>query len=292
MTIASRSPSRLALTSSSGRPRWGSRTWERWGSRSVEWGRCNGCRPSPRWRRRRSGAPRPTRPPARGGRRAAAGVRLRFAGEALCTGEPGGSLAGVRSRIEDGLGVVCVDHAGLTEAGPFGDPCLEGHGLHVDENEFVCEILDADLSPTAQGERGELVITPLRLTGFPAALPNRRFRDRHRRAVPRRPRWPLASRGHRRPDRRHGGCARDERLSLRDRGGRPPGLELRRVPDITFYTERSGMDEVKLEVELTEGTDARRLQETMRQQLGLRVRVVPDRPRRSAAADWKIPPSG
>jgi phenylacetate-CoA ligase len=47
---------------------------------------------------------------------------------------------------------------------------------------------------------------------------------------------------------------------------------------ITFYTERSGMDEVKLEVELTEGTDARRLQETMRQQLGLRVRVVPIAP--------------
>ena len=47
---------------------------------------------------------------------------------------------------------------------------------------------------------------------------------------------------------------------------------------ITFYTERGGMDEVKLEVELTDGTDARRLQEGMRQQLGLRVRVVPVTP--------------
>jgi phenylacetate-CoA ligase len=47
---------------------------------------------------------------------------------------------------------------------------------------------------------------------------------------------------------------------------------------ITFYTERNGMDEIKLEVELEEGTAARRLQETMRQQLGLRVRVVPVAP--------------
>ena len=86
----------------------------------------------------------------------------------LCTGEPGGSLPGLRSRIEEGFGAVCIDHAGLTEAGPFGDPCVGGHGLHIDENEFVCEILNEDLSPTPQGERGELVITPLHLTGFPA----------------------------------------------------------------------------------------------------------------------------
>ena len=44
---------------------------------------------------------------------------------------------------------------------------------------------------------------------------------------------------------------------------------------ITFYSERSGMDEIKLEVELPSGTGARRLQELMRAQLGLRVRVVP-----------------
>ena len=59
----------------------------------------------------------------------------------LCTGEPGGSLPGVRTRIEDGLGAAVIDHAGLTEAGPFGDPGPEGHGLHIDENQFVCEIL-------------------------------------------------------------------------------------------------------------------------------------------------------
>jgi phenylacetate-CoA ligase len=47
---------------------------------------------------------------------------------------------------------------------------------------------------------------------------------------------------------------------------------------ITFYSEPGGMDEIKLEVELNDGTAARRLQESMRQQLGLRVRVVPVTP--------------
>jgi phenylacetate-CoA ligase len=60
----------------------------------------------------------------------------------LCTGEPGASLPAVRARIEEGFGARCYDHAGLTEAGPFGYPCSEGHGLHVDESEFVCEIVE------------------------------------------------------------------------------------------------------------------------------------------------------
>jgi phenylacetate-coenzyme A ligase PaaK-like adenylate-forming protein len=47
---------------------------------------------------------------------------------------------------------------------------------------------------------------------------------------------------------------------------------------VTFYSEPSGMDEIKLEVELREGAHARRLQELMRHQLGLRVRVVPVAP--------------
>ena len=44
------------------------------------------------------------------------------------------------------------------------------------------------------------------------------------------------------------------------------------------------MDEIKLEVELADGKAARELQEMMRKQLGLRVRVVPVTPGRAAAA--------
>jgi phenylacetate-CoA ligase len=85
----------------------------------------------------------------------------------ICTGEPGASLPGVRLRIEEGFGARCYDHAGLTEAGPFGYPCTEGGGMHVYDDEFVCEILDTGLRPVEPGERGELVLTPLRRTGFP-----------------------------------------------------------------------------------------------------------------------------
>ena len=196
----------------------------------------------------------------------------------LCTGEPGGSLPGLRSRIEEGVGAVCIDHAGLTEAGPFGDPCVEGHGLHVDETEFICEILDEDLSPTPQGERGELVITPLRLTGFPAI----RYRTGDS-VIATDERCPAGHAGRWLP----GGIVgrTDDMVVVRGMNVYPSAIEeaVRQVSTsgefrITFYTERSGMDEVKLEVELTDGPDARRLQERMRQQLGLRVRVVPIAP--------------
>jgi phenylacetate-CoA ligase len=203
---------------------------------------------------------------------------LESIGRVLCTGEPGGSLPGVRSRIEQGFGAVCIDHAGLTEAGPFGDPCPDGHGLHVDEREFVCEILDENLEPTPQGERGELVITPLGLTGFPAL----RYRTGDS-VIATNEQCPAGHEGRWLP----GGIVgrTDDMVVVRGMNVYPSAIEeaVRQFSStgefrITFYTERSGMDEVKLEVELTEGTDARRLQDSMRQQLGLRVRVVPIAP--------------
>src|SRR6185436_12825057 len=78
----------------------------------------------------------------------------------VCAGEPGASLPAVRGRIEDALGVRVFDHAGLSETGPFGYPCAQGGGLHLNADEFVCEILTGD-EPAAPGERGELVLTPL-----------------------------------------------------------------------------------------------------------------------------------
>jgi phenylacetate-CoA ligase len=196
----------------------------------------------------------------------------------ICTGEPGASLPSVRSRIEEGFGARCIDHSGLTESGPFGYPCAEGHGLHVLESEFVCEILDEELGSTAPGERGELVLTPLRRTGFPVL----RYRTGDV-VVNTRERCPA---GH--DDRwLPGGIVgrTDDMAIIRGMNVYPSAVEeaVRGVSGsgefrITFYTEPSGMDEIKLEVELEEGGGARRLQETMRQQLGLRVRVVPVAP--------------
>jgi phenylacetate-CoA ligase len=196
----------------------------------------------------------------------------------ICTGEPGASLPAVRSRIEEGFGARCIDHAGLTETGPFGYPCAEGHGLHVLEGEFVCEILDQDLNPTPQGERGELVVTPLRRTGFPVL----RYRTGDV-VVNTQDRCPAGHEDRWLP----GGIVgrTDDMAIIRGMNVYPSAVEeaVRRESGsgefrITFYTEPSGMDEIKLEVELEEGGGARRLQETMRQQLGLRVRVVPVAP--------------
>lgn len=196
----------------------------------------------------------------------------------LCTGEPGASLPGVRERIEEGFGARCIDHAGLTEAGPFGYPCPDGHGLHVLESEFVCEILDEELAPAGPGARGELVLTPLGRTGYPVL----RYRTGDV-VLNTGERCPA---GH--PDRwLPGGIVgrTDDMAIIRGMNVYPSAVEeaVRRVSGsgeyrITFYTEPSGMDEIKLEVELEEGGGARRLQDTMRQQLGLRVRVVPVTP--------------
>jgi phenylacetate-CoA ligase len=196
----------------------------------------------------------------------------------LCTGEPGASLPGVRSRIEEAFGARCIDHAGLTETGPFGYPCPEGHGLHVLESEFVCEIVDEQLNPAAPGQRGELLLTPLKRTGFPVL----RYRTGDV-VVNTQERCPAGHGDRWLP----GGIVgrTDDMAIIRGMNVYPSAVEeaVRRVSGsgefrITFYTEPSGMDEIKLEVELEEGGAARRLQETMRQQLGLRVRVVPVAP--------------
>jgi phenylacetate-CoA ligase len=196
----------------------------------------------------------------------------------LCTGEPGASLPAVRSRIEEGFQARCIDHAGLTEAGPFGYPCADGHGLHVDESEFVCEILTDDLQPAPANERGELVVTPLNRAGFPVL----RYRTGDIVVNSEDP-CPAGHEGRWLP----GGIVgrTDDMVVIRGMNVYPSAIEeaVRNVESsgefrITFYTERSGLDEVKLEVELEEGAEARRLQETMRQQLGLRVRVVPVSP--------------
>jgi phenylacetate-CoA ligase len=193
----------------------------------------------------------------------------------VCTGEPGASLPAVRSAIEDAFGARVYEHAGSTEAGPFGYPCPEGGGLHVDESQFACEIVGADLEPVPAGERGELLVTPLGRTGFPVL----RYRtgDVVLHTDERCPgghddRW------------LPGGIVgrTDDMVVIRGMNVFPSAVEeaVRSVTGsgefrITFYSEPGGMDEIKLEVELDDGTRARRLQEVMRHQLGLRIRIVP-----------------
>jgi phenylacetate-CoA ligase len=81
----------------------------------------------------------------------------------IVAGEPGGSIASTRRRIETAWGARVIDHYGLTEAGPIAFECWEGAGaLHLNEREFLCEVIDASTGqPVADGEMGELVVTTL-----------------------------------------------------------------------------------------------------------------------------------
>ena len=163
------------------------------------------------------------------------------------------------------------EHAGSTEAGPFGYPCPEGGGLHIDESQFACEIT----APV--GERGELLVTPLGRTGFPVL----RYRTGDV-VLNTDERCPGGHEDRWLP----GGIVgrTDDMVVIRGMNVYPSAIEeaVRGVTGgefrITFYTEAGGMDEVKLEVELDDGSSARRLQDVMRHQLGLRVRIVPVAP--------------
>jgi phenylacetate-CoA ligase len=83
-------------------------------------------------------------------------------------GEPGASIPSVRDRVEAAFGAECFDHAGATEVGAWGFSCARRDGLHVNEAEFIAEILDPETGqPVAEGATGELVLTNLGRAGWP-----------------------------------------------------------------------------------------------------------------------------
>jgi phenylacetate-CoA ligase len=197
----------------------------------------------------------------------------------VCTGEPGASLPAVRDRIESEWGARCFDHAGLTEVGPFGYSCAAAGGLHLFEDEFVCELLDPhDGRPVAPGAEGELVITALGRVGFPVIRYATGDVIDHR-AEP----CPAGHPGRWLP---RGILGRtDDMVVIRGMNVFPSAIEqiLRESQGvgefrITFYTDPRAMDEIKIEVELSQPLEARAIQARMRQRLGLRVRLVPVRP--------------
>ncbi len=80
-------------------------------------------------------------------------------------GEPGASVPATKNRIETAWGARCYDHAGATEMGAWGFECQAQAGLHVNEGEFICEIVDPETGqPT---DDGELVLTNLGRVGMP-----------------------------------------------------------------------------------------------------------------------------
>jgi phenylacetate-CoA ligase len=186
-------------------------------------------------------------------------------------GEPGAGIPSVRARIEAGWGARAYDHGGMTEMGAYGYECEAQAGLHVNESEFIAEVIDPlTEAPTAEGE---LVLTNLGRLGSP--LVRYRTGDRVRRAAA-----PC-------------GCGRtfarleggilgrlDDMLIVRGVNVFPSAIEaiVRRFPVEEFQIEvfRDGeLDEARILVEVDgDASSARRVQEALRAGIGIRFEVA------------------
>jgi len=83
-------------------------------------------------------------------------------------GEPGAGIPAVRARLQGVWGARAYDHAGMTEVGAYGFECVAQAGLHVNELEFVAEVLEPESGrPVPPGEIGELTLTNLGRWGAP-----------------------------------------------------------------------------------------------------------------------------
>jgi phenylacetate-CoA ligase len=190
----------------------------------------------------------------------------------LHAGEPGAGIPSVRARIEAGWGARAFDHGGMTEMGAYGYECEAQAGLHVNESEFVAEVIDP--ATGAPASEGELVLTNLGRLGSP--LVRYRTGDRVRLA------------------RSSCGCGRtfarleggilgrlDDMLIVRGVNLFPSAIEaiVRRFPVEEFQIEifRAGeLDEVRVLVEVDGGADgARHVQDALRAGLGIRMEVAP-----------------
>ena len=76
----------------------------------------------------------------------------------------------MRAQIEAKMGIKAIDIYGLSEIiGPgVASECLEQHGLHINEDHFIAEVIDPETGERVpDGEKGELVFTSLTKEAFP-----------------------------------------------------------------------------------------------------------------------------
>jgi phenylacetate-CoA ligase len=197
-------------------------------------------------------------------------------------GEPGAGIPAVRQRLEQLWGARAYDHAGMTEVGAYGFECAAQAGLHVNELEFVAEVLDPESGrPVAPGEVGELTLTNLGRWGAPVL----RYRSGDRVRLGR-----GACACGRTFARLEGGILGrvDDMLVVRGVNVFPSALEgiVRRfavVDEFQIEVFRRGMlDEVRLVLEIDGGVEPAesvratvdRVTEAVRRDLGIRVEVA------------------
>lgn len=77
----------------------------------------------------------------------------------------------MREKIENGLGIEAFDIYGMTETGGVattGMDCQAHNGIHVWEDQYICEIVDPETrKPVPDGEFGEVVFTSLNRQAIP-----------------------------------------------------------------------------------------------------------------------------
>jgi phenylacetate-CoA ligase len=191
-------------------------------------------------------------------------------------GEPGASIPSTRQRIEESWGARTYDHIGMTEMGAYAFTCRDQHAVHVNEAEFIAEILDPHTGePVAEGEQGELVLTNLGRWG----TPNIRYRTRD--LVQRGPATCPCGRTYLTLSGGVLGRA-DDMLIVRGVNIYPSAIEgvLRAIPDVREFritvSKAGAMDEIALEVECP-AEQVPRVEDALRTALALRVpvRAVP-----------------
>jgi phenylacetate-CoA ligase len=190
-------------------------------------------------------------------------------------GEPGASLPGTKARIEEAWGAKCYDHAGATEVGAWGYECQSQNGLHINEGEFICEVIDPESGEHAN--EGELVITNLGRIGMPII----RYRTGDRVKIMEEP--CSCGRSYRRLE---GGVIGriDQVYTVRGINVFPSAIEniVRRFPEsgefaVDIY-RRKILDEMEVRIEVR-NTDpeifANLVSDEIRNGLGIRVKVIP-----------------
>jgi phenylacetate-CoA ligase len=205
------------------------------------------------------------------------GIDLRKLGvrATVHAGEPGAGIPSVRARIEDAWGARAYDHAGMTEVGAYSFECEAQAGLHVNEAEYVAEVVDP--ATGAPAREGELVLTNLGRVGSPVV----RYRTGDRVRVAASP-----CECGRTFMRLEGGILGrvDDMLTVRGVNVFPSALEaiVRRFPAVDEFMievfRRGEMEEVRLLLEVagaSSGDVTQAVGRAVRVELGIRVEAVP-----------------
>ncbi len=201
------------------------------------------------------------------------GIDLRTAAvrTIIVAGEPGGSEPHVRSRMSAAWNdAKIVDHYGMTEVGPvaYEDAGRPGH-MRIIENSYYAEVLDHEtLEPVPEGETGELILTTLGRSASPLL----RYRTGDIVKATRDTQGLVLE----------GGIIgrADDMVVVRGVNIYPSAIDelVRTIPEIGEYrvevTRRGHMAELRLQIEASDASASRRLEQTFDAAFSLRIPVA------------------